>query len=276
MTLHHIPIETLVADPPWRFADNLPGDGRGSAKHYGTLTVPEIMRFPLPELAKDARLFLWRVASQQEEALDVMRAWGFTPKAEIVWVKADTSSLLTGDTLDERRRALRFTVANLAAFGGVDVRETRAVLAGRSFVGDALSIARVETALATLERDALALTPRVRIGMGRQVRNAHEVCLIGVRGRPAQLDKGVPSVIFAPRQEHSTKPEEFYRHVERLSPGPFAELFARRERAGWECYGDELARAYPGAPLIADHAAPDEAFEQMVAKQTDAVRGTLA
>jgi N6-adenosine-specific RNA methylase IME4 len=38
-------------------------------------------------LADDALLFLWRVASQQEEALRVMRAWDFVPKSEIVWIK---------------------------------------------------------------------------------------------------------------------------------------------------------------------------------------------
>jgi len=39
------------------------------------------------QVAPDARLFLWRVASMQQEALDVVRAWGFTPKTEIVWCK---------------------------------------------------------------------------------------------------------------------------------------------------------------------------------------------
>ena len=41
----------------------------------------------LPPIADHARLFLWRVASMQEDALRVMRAWGFTQKSEIVWRK---------------------------------------------------------------------------------------------------------------------------------------------------------------------------------------------
>lgn len=87
---------------------------------------------------------------------------------------------------------------------------------------------------------------RLRIGMGRSVRNAHEVCLIGKRGRPARLDAGVPSVLHAPRGAHSQKPEAFYDLVERLCAGPYVELFARRARPGWTCLGDE-APASEGA-----------------------------
>lgn len=77
----------VVADPPWRFSDALPGKGRGASAHYPTLSIPEIMRFPLPPIANNAVLFLWRVASQVPEAYKVCEAWGFTPKTEIVWVK---------------------------------------------------------------------------------------------------------------------------------------------------------------------------------------------
>lgn len=45
------------------------------------------------ELAPDCRLFLWRVASQQEEALQVCRAWGFIPKTEMVWQKLTKTGL---------------------------------------------------------------------------------------------------------------------------------------------------------------------------------------
>ena len=81
------PFHVLVADPPWSFDDALPGRGRGAAKHYPTLPPHEIMRFPLPPLAADAILLLWRVASQPALALDVVSAWGFVPKSEIIWVK---------------------------------------------------------------------------------------------------------------------------------------------------------------------------------------------
>ena len=77
----------LVADPPWLMRDSLPGNGRGAVKHYPCLSLPDLLRFPLPPLADTAHLFLWRLSAMQAEALDVVRAWGFTVKSEIVWVK---------------------------------------------------------------------------------------------------------------------------------------------------------------------------------------------
>ena len=47
------------------------------------------------------------------------------------------------------------------------------------------------------------------------------------------------------RGKHSEKPAEFFSLVERVSPGPYLEMFARRHRAGWAAMGDELG----GAPL---------------------------
>jgi len=77
----------LVADPPWKFGDSLPGAGRGAAKHYQCMPVDGICCFELPPLERDAVLFLWRVAAMQQEALDVVKAWGFTVKSELVWRK---------------------------------------------------------------------------------------------------------------------------------------------------------------------------------------------
>jgi len=77
----------VLADPPWKFKDRLPGRGRGAAKHYRCLSASELCTFPLPRLADDCVLFLWRVASMQQEAIDVMSAWGFILKSEIVWRK---------------------------------------------------------------------------------------------------------------------------------------------------------------------------------------------
>lgn len=81
------PARLLVVDPPWLFGDRLPGPGRGAVKHYPCMPLHEIMRFPLPVLAPDCLLLLWRVSAMQQEALDVVRAWGFTLKSELVWVK---------------------------------------------------------------------------------------------------------------------------------------------------------------------------------------------
>jgi len=77
----------VLADPPWPFRDGLPGPGRGAASHYRTLSIADLCAYPLPPLEVDCTLFLWRVAAMQQEALEVMAAWGFVPKTEVVWVK---------------------------------------------------------------------------------------------------------------------------------------------------------------------------------------------
>ncbi len=79
-------------------------------------------------------------------------------------------------------------------------------------------------------------------GMGRSVRGAHETCLIATRGKYSKLitNHSIRSVMFAPREEHSKKPDKFYELVESLVSGPRVELFARRHRDGWTCLGNEL------------------------------------
>jgi N6-adenosine-specific RNA methylase IME4 len=81
-----LPIKVLYADPPWQFGDALPGE-RGASHKYRTMPVDAIARFPLPQLASSAVLFMWGVAAMTEEALFVAKAWGFRQHSEIVWVK---------------------------------------------------------------------------------------------------------------------------------------------------------------------------------------------
>ncbi len=78
-------------------------------------------------------------------------------------------------------------------------------------------------------------------GMGRHVRAEHETCLVATRGRGAGvLSRSVRSTFEAAVGRHSAKPDAFYELVESLVPGPRLELFARRERLGWTCIGNEL------------------------------------
>lgn len=81
------PFVVLAADPPWLFGDSLPGDTRGASSNYPCMPLGDIMDFRLPPIADDAVLFLWRVSAMVEEAYQVVRAWGFTPKSELVWRK---------------------------------------------------------------------------------------------------------------------------------------------------------------------------------------------
>jgi N6-adenosine-specific RNA methylase IME4 len=79
-------------------------------------------------------------------------------------------------------------------------------------------------------------------GMGYATRANSEVCLLATRGSPRRLAADVHQVVLAPVGEHSAKPDEVYRRIERLYPGPCLELFARRERPGWTTWGNEIKR----------------------------------
>jgi N6-adenosine-specific RNA methylase IME4 len=48
--------------------------------------------------------------------------------------------------------------------------------------------------------------------------------------------------VFAPRGEHSEKPEEVRRRIERLFPGPYLELYGRKLVPGWTVWGNEIPR----------------------------------
>jgi N6-adenosine-specific RNA methylase IME4 len=85
----------------------------------------------------------------------------------------------------------------------------------------------------------------LQIGLGQYARGAHELCLFATRGdamvpEPANRP---PSVVFAPRREHSRKPDEaFTQWFERVSPGPRLEMFARTPREGWDAWGNETEK----------------------------------
>jgi len=79
-----------------------------------------------------------------------------------------------------------------------------------------------------------------RFGLGQYLRTQTEHLLLGTRGRAPVLFRGQGSWFYAPVQEHSHKPEEQYAIIERCSPGPYLELFARRPRLGWHVWGNEV------------------------------------
>jgi N6-adenosine-specific RNA methylase IME4 len=73
--------------------------------------------------------------------------------------------------------------------------------------------------------------------------NHAEFLLVGARGKPPRTTH-LPSNVLAidtnpAKAKHSQKPEAWLDHIERVSPGPYVELFARRARFGWDYWGDE-------------------------------------
>ncbi len=67
-----------------------------------------------------------------------------------------------------------------------------------------------------------------------------EFLLVAARGTPGRINRLASSVIaHSQTKTHSRKPDVFLDLVEQVSPGPYLELFARRQRLGWDTWGDE-------------------------------------
>jgi N6-adenosine-specific RNA methylase IME4 len=81
---------TVLADPPWRFINRT---GKVAPEHrrlsrYGTMSVGEITKLPLNEfVASTAHLYLWVPNALLPDGLEVMKAWGFQYKSNIIWHK---------------------------------------------------------------------------------------------------------------------------------------------------------------------------------------------
>lgn len=90
-----------------------------------------------------------------------------------------------------------------------------------------------------------------QFGLGAYFRHAHETLLLGVKGRLAVEFHGQRSFAMLPRQDHSHKPEEVHVMVQRMSPGPYLELFARRPFPGFHVWGNEVDSDIdiPGYPV---------------------------
>lgn len=80
------------------------------------------------------------------------------------------------------------------------------------------------------------------LGCGNYWRLAHEFLLLGVRGRTPFRVRTERSWQEWPRGRHSGKPERVRGIIERVSPGPYLELFGRRPVDGWVVFGDTIAR----------------------------------
>lgn len=219
---------TVMADPPWNEA----GAGqvkRGADRHYPLMKTREICALPVSEwAAADAHLYLWVTNNFLPDGLEVMKAWGFRFVTKIDWFK--------GDLGDVDHDAIENTVGAILA----------------NHVGDTLTDLDVEVMAPTIARSLLALDrpdaradEALQIGLGQYFRGCTESCLFGVRGaveyRTLSTGKRAQgrTGFHAPRGEHSAKPESFRAVVERVSHGPFLEMFARRAAPGWDLWGNQ-------------------------------------
>ena len=75
----------ILADPPWEY-DFTASENRSTENHYPKMTIEELYDLYIP--AEDnSVLFLWAPASQIQNALNMMNAWGFLYRTSAVWDK---------------------------------------------------------------------------------------------------------------------------------------------------------------------------------------------
>lgn len=219
----------ICADPPW--AHNNYGQAKhGAAKSaYEEMPLSALEQMPVGDLAHPdgALLFLWCTGPQAADGAHVAlaRAWGFrlTTRA-FAWVKVSRACVACDCPFGVHEELLE---------SGQSVGE---FLAGPCTRCDACP----------------AFAPASYFGPGNYTGGNVEDVWLGVRGdwpwSKRRARKDVRQVVLAPRARHSAKPEAVQERIELLWPdaGPRLELFARRRRAGWACWGAEA----PGCDLV--------------------------
>ena len=78
-------------------------------------------------------------------------------------------------------------------------------------------------------------------GIGYYTKSNCEVCLLGVKGKPIKVSNKVSSVIIAPREGHSKKPDIVRNKIVELCGNiPRVELFSRQKTEGWDSWGNQI------------------------------------
>lgn len=89
---------------------------------------------------------------------------------------------------------------------------------------------------------------KVRMGPGYRARTMHETIYIGVIGNPTH--KAFPSLFDGIAREHSRKPAEWYRLVDKLFPNiTKIDVFSRESRSNWMTWGREATKFDAGTPV---------------------------
>lgn len=203
----------ILADPPWSFNDNLTMSDvkRGAKSQYKSLlSKDEIVSLPVKEIsANDAILFLWVPSALLLDGIEVLTAWGFDLKQTFVWVKTKSEPgkiIISG---------LKKAWKNIST----------------------LKFSEIKKMFANFDLNVF-----LSFYLGRIFRQTHEIALIGTKGKiyPFLKNHSQRSVFLGPISKHSEKPEEIQDRLELLWPNAQKiELFARRDRTGWVCLGNE-------------------------------------
>jgi len=85
----------IYADPPWHYGSKAAvNNAKGSkikalSEHYNTMSLAELKTMPIKNItADDAACFMWVTDSHIDEAIEILKAWGFKYKTiAFNWIK---------------------------------------------------------------------------------------------------------------------------------------------------------------------------------------------
>ena len=208
--------QVIVADPPFSFSDKLQMGAvkRGAQSQYKTMTIKQICDIKVKDIVDNgAILALWVPSSLLKSGLEIMAAWGFRHTQTYVWVKT---------------KKIPLSVLIKELFKGALRRQDKS-----------LSKIKLEGFI-----ESFNLNKVLSFGMGRLFRQTHEMCLIGINDNSIYKhlkNKSQRSVSFASNMKHSQKPNSLQESLELMFPDANKiELFARKQRQGWTCLGNEV------------------------------------
>lgn len=100
----------IYADPPWQYKNKKTGGSMksGASQKYDTMTIEDLMKMDVGSIAADnCLLAMWHVAPMPQEALDLVKAWGFTIKTTkgFTWHKLTTKNGLSNFGMGHYTRA---------------------------------------------------------------------------------------------------------------------------------------------------------------------------
>lgn len=89
--------QIIYADPPWSYKDKRDKHPRlsgGASVHYKTMNMGELLCLPISSISdKNCMLFLWATFPNLQEALDVIKHWGFKYKTlGFSWIKTNVKN----------------------------------------------------------------------------------------------------------------------------------------------------------------------------------------
>lgn len=226
---------TIVADPPWPYKDGATSRGREAGRtrflSYPTMEVDQIAALPVNELAfPGTHLYLWTTNRHLWDAPRIFDAWGFSPATTVVWCKEPMGQ---GGGSEAFANTTEFLVWGRKRFGdAIRRRRIACGLNGAEF--ERLVRGRQNTGLvARWEEDSAWPSPA-------DLESICEVLGWNHEDFAAAPSKRWHTTWFSWRRgQHSAKPDAFLDMVEETSPGPYLEMFARRQRLGWDTWGNE-------------------------------------